>query len=140
MLLFKKKFKFHARDQKWHFEKLKKCQNGNFEPMYEIWKKCPKAFIWSHLKMAVRKKYSKLVPGSAKSRIYAEKNRKRRFSKKNRLARIDFFFVVVWIPGSPGILNQKRAFFWPSKNLYRQCAKAYYTIIFTVLKWRSNIR
>ena len=38
--------------------KLKNCQNGTFEPMHEIqnffW---PKAFFWSIMKMAIRKKF-----------------------------------------------------------------------------------
>ena len=37
-------------------------------------------------------KYSQLVPGSAKSRIYAGKSAKRGFSKKG-LARIKIFFL-----------------------------------------------
>ena len=44
------------------------------------------------MKMAIRKKYPKIVSWPAKSRIYAGKSTKRVFSKK-AIARI--FFVVV---------------------------------------------
>jgi hypothetical protein len=48
-------------------------------------------------------RFSKLVLGSAKSRIYAEKRTKRGFSKNVHMG-IDFFFVLtsygIWIPGT----------------------------------------
>ena len=49
--------------------------------------------LLKHYENDNKKKYPKHVPGSAKSRIYAEKRTKRGFSKKG-LARIDFFFVL----------------------------------------------
>ena len=73
MLLAKKFFEFHAQVQKCHFGKI---ENGN------------------------KKKYSQLVPGSAKSRIYSGKSTKRGFSKKG-LARINFFFLVLGSYESP---------------------------------------
>ena len=51
-----------------------------------------KIVLLKHYENVNKKKYSQLVPGSAKSRIYAGKSTKRGFSKKG-LARIEFFFL-----------------------------------------------
>ena len=56
--------------------------------------------------MAIRKKYSYNVPGSAKSRIYAGKSTKRGFSKK-ALKRIEIFFLF-YVP-----MNTSKA--WKAK-------------------------
>ena len=75
--------------------KMKNCQNGTFEPVHEIQKKFwPKTFILlKHHENGNKKKYSQLVPGSGKSRIYAGKSTKRGFSKKGH-ARIKIYFLV----------------------------------------------
>ena len=96
MLLAKNFFEFHAQVQKCHFGKIEK----NF------WLK---AFILKHYENGNKKKYSQLVPGSAKSRIYSGKSTKRGFSKKG-LARIDFFscFRFLLISGRPGSSRLER--------------------------------
>ena len=70
----------------------KKCQNGTFEPLNEMWNLFwPKAFFWSIMSQNGNKKnYPKHFPGSTRSRIYAGKSTKRWFLKKS-LARMDFF-------------------------------------------------
>ena len=59
-----------------------------------------KNILSKHYENGNEKKYSQLVQGSAKSRIYAGKSTKRGFSKKG-LARIKFFFLVVGFYESP---------------------------------------
>ena len=51
-----------------------------------------KSILLKHYENGNKKTYSQLVPGSAKSRIYAGKSTKRGFSKK-ALARIEKLFL-----------------------------------------------
>ena len=51
-------FNFMHRFKSAILAKMKNCQNGTFEPVHEIQKKFwPKAFFWSIMKMAVRKRF-----------------------------------------------------------------------------------
>ena len=52
-----------------------------------------KSILLKHYENGNKKKYSQLVPGSAKSRIYAGKSTKKGFSKKG-LVRIEIFFLL----------------------------------------------
>ena len=64
--------------------KLKNCQNGTFEPGHEIQKKIfTRSILLKHYGNGDKKIFSQLVPGSAKSRIYAEKSKKGDFLKKD---------------------------------------------------------
>ena len=73
--------------------KLKNCQNGTFEPVHEIQNFfLAKIILLKHYENGNKKKYSQLVPGSTKSRIYAVQSTKRGFSKKG-LTIINFFFL-----------------------------------------------
>ena len=71
-----------------------------------------KIIILKHYENGNKKKYSQLVKGSAKSRIYAGKSTKRGFSKKG-LTRIKilFCFRFLWISWRPGKLDWERVFF-----------------------------
>ena len=81
-----------------------------------------KSILLKHYENGNKKKYSQLVPGSAKSRIYSGKSTKRGFSKKG-LTRIIFFSCLrfLWISRRPGTQNWEWVVFLPSKNLYRKC-------------------
>jgi hypothetical protein len=70
-------------------EKLPKWQILNLCMKFEFF--LAKSILLKHYENGKKKKYPKHVPGSAKSRIYAGKSTKRRFSKK-ALERIDFFW------------------------------------------------
>ena len=67
---------------KWHFWTC--AWNSNFF--------LAKSILLKHYENGNKKKYSQLVPGSAKSRIYSGKSTKRGFSKKG-LVRIEIFFL-----------------------------------------------
>ena len=93
MLLVKIFFEFHAQVQKCHF--------GNFSilPKWHFWtcawnskKILAKSILFNHYEHGNKKKYSRLVQGSAKSRIYAGKSKKRGFSNKG-LTRTEIFFL-----------------------------------------------
>ena len=84
MLLAKKIFEVHARVQKCHFG------NFSFLPKWHFWT-CAwnskiflaKSILLKHYENGNKKKYSQLVQGSAKSRIYAGKSTKGDFLKKD---------------------------------------------------------
>ena len=61
-------------------------------PLFEFKFFLAKSILLKHYENGNKKKYSQLVPGSAKSRIYAGKSTKRGFSKKG-LARIEIFLL-----------------------------------------------
>ena len=86
-------FKFHAWVQNCHFGKIEKLPKWHF--WTRAWKSknfLAKSILLKHYENGNKKKYSQLVPGSAKSRIYSGKSTKRGFSKKG-LARIKIFFL-----------------------------------------------
>ena len=76
-----------------------------------------KNILLKHYENGNKKIFSQLVPGSAKSRIYAGKSTKRGFSE-------NFFccFRFLRISRRPGTLNWKRLVFLLSKILYKKCA------------------
>ena len=121
MLLAKTFFKFHAQDQKCHFSILPKWHFWTCAWNSKIF--LAKSILYRHYENGNKKKFSQLVPGSAKFRIYSGKSTKREFSKKG-LARIIFFscFRFLWISRRPRTLNWERVVFLPSKNTYRKCA------------------
>ena len=88
--------------------------------------KFKKIFGQKHSIEALRKwqqeKYSQLVQGSAKSRIYAGKSAKRGFSKK-AITRIEFFLLFQVTMNLLKAWNVKLevASFFMSKILYKQC-------------------
>ena len=83
--------------------KIKNCQNGTFEPVHEIqFFFLAKNILLKHYENGDKKKYSQLVPGSTKSRIYAGKSTKRGFSKKG-LARIFFFSCLGFYESPEGL-------------------------------------
>ena len=57
--------------------KMKNCQNGTFEPVHEIqnffW---PKAFFWSIMKMAIKKKFHNMSQGLPNPGFMQEKVQK----------------------------------------------------------------
>ena len=127
MLVAKKIFEFHAQVQKCHF--------GNFSilPKWHLWicawnskKFLAKSILLKHYENGNKKKYSQLVPGSAKSRIYAGKSTKRGFSKSLRELKFFSCFTIIWISRRPGMLNWKRLVFELSEILYKQCAVPVY--------------
>ena len=89
----KKNFEYHARDQKCHFGKIEKLPKWHFWTWAWNSKKfLTRSILLKHYGNGNKKIFSQLVPGSAKSRIYAEKSTKRGFSKKG-LTRIENFFL-----------------------------------------------
>ena len=68
------------------------CQNGTFEPVYEIQKKFwPKAFFWSMMKMATRKNIHNLSKGPQNPGFMQEKVQNGDFLKKPLQ---DFFLLL----------------------------------------------
>ena len=63
--------------------KNEKCQNGTYEPVHEIQKNFwPKAFFWSIMKMAIRKKNFNMTQGLPNPGFMQEKVQKGDFLKK----------------------------------------------------------
>ena len=132
MSLAKKFFEFHAQVQKCHFGKIEKLPKWHFWTC--AWNSnffLAKSILLKHYENGNTKKYSQLVPGSAKVRIYAGKSTKREFSKK-ALAIIEklFLFRLLWIPRTPGEVNLKWLVFLPSKSMDRQCV---FSLVFFLL-------
>ena len=95
MFLAKKNFEYHERDQKCHFGKIEKLPKWHFWTC--AWNSkffLAKIILLKHYENGNKKKYSQLVPGSTKSRIYAVQSTKRGFSKKG-LTIINFFFLFL---------------------------------------------
>ena len=92
----------------------------------------PKAFFWSNMKMTIRKNIYNMSQGLPNPRFMQEKVQKGDFLKKgSRELKKNSCFRFLWIPRRPGTLNKKQVFFWPSKNLYRQCVQ--------ILDLRKNV-
>ena len=77
-----------------------------------------KSILLKHYENGNKKKISQLVPGSAKSRIYAGKSTKREFSKK-AIARIEIFCCFRFL--SKAWNAKLDASFLLSKILYKEC-------------------
>ena len=99
------------------------CQNGTFEPVHEIQKNFgPKALFWSNMKMTIRKNFHNMSQGPPNPGFMQEKVQKGDFLKKpSRKLKNYFCFRFLWIPQTPGRVNQKWLVFLPSKYLDRQC-------------------
>ena len=98
-------------------------QNGTFEPMHGIqnffWLK---DFFWTFMKMTFTKNIPNMSQGPPNPGFRYLILENWDFLKKDSVE-LKFFlwFRFLWIPRRPGMLNWERLFFWPSKNLYRQC-------------------
>ena len=80
--------------------KMKNSQNGTFEPVHEIQKFFwPKLFLWSIMKMAIRKNFHNLSQGPPNPGFMQEKVQKGDFLKKD--SRELFFFLVLGSYESP---------------------------------------
>ena len=83
------------------------CQNGTFEPVHEIQKNFwPKVFFWRIMKIAL-KKISITCPRVRQIHTFIqEKVQKGDFLKKpSRELKNYFFFMILWIPRTPGRVN-----------------------------------
>ena len=98
-------------------------QNGTFKPVHEIWIFFwPEVFLWSIMKMSIRKNIHNMPQGLPNPGFMQEKVQKGDFLKKPSWE-LKFFccFRFLWISRRSGTLNWKWLVFLLSKILYKKC-------------------